>query len=83
MGPTPRLWLFVAALAAAPATAQNQGLVERDGTLGSEPPGVVPPGLDDFGQPADYLIRADLGAQHGGNLFHSFAPSPELERSVS
>jgi hypothetical protein len=32
----------------------------------------VPPGPDDLGQ-ADYLIRADLGKQRGGNLFHSFS----------
>src|SRR5262245_51624426 len=55
----------------APASAQNQGLVVRDGTLGSAPAGGVAPGVDDLGT-ADYLIRADLGEQRGGNLFHSF-----------
>src|SRR5262245_47058234 len=49
----------------------NQGLVVRDGTLGSLPAGVVSRGPDDLGT-ADYLIRADLGEQRGGNLFHSF-----------
>ena len=71
MARTPTLWLFVAALAACPAAAQNQGLVVRDGTVGSAPKGIVPPGPDDLGQ-ADYLIRADLGEQRGRNLFHSF-----------
>src|SRR5262245_43324266 len=68
----PRLWILGAALAAAPATAQNQGLVARDGTLGSAPKGVVQPGPDDLGT-ASYLIRAGLGEQRGGNLFHSFS----------
>jgi large exoprotein involved in heme utilization and adhesion len=36
--------------------------VTLDGTLGR---GGALPG-------PDYLIRADLGRQHGGNLFHSF-----------
>src|SRR5262247_4885729 len=69
---SPRLWILGAALAATPATAQNQGLVVRDGTLGSAPKGVVQPGPDDLGT-ASYLIRADLGEQRGGNLFHSFS----------
>ena len=74
----PALLLGLAGLAAAPASAQtplpaqNQGLVVRDGLLGSAPAGVVAPGPDDLGQ-ADYLIRADLGEQRGGNLFHSFS----------
>src|SRR5262245_37132307 len=68
----PALLLTLAGLATAPAASgQNQGLVVRDGTLGSEPGGIVAPGPDDLGQ-ADYLIRADLGEQRGGNLFHSF-----------
>src|SRR5262245_27702181 len=67
----PALLLTLAGLAAPPASAQNQGLVVRDGTLGGAPEGIVAPGLDDLGT-ADYLIRADLGEQHGGNLFHSF-----------
>ena len=70
--------LGVTALAAAPAPAQmpppSQGLVVRDGTLGSAPKGVVAPGADDLGT-ATYLIRADLGEQRGGNLFHSFPAS--------
>ncbi len=68
----PALLLTLAGLATVPpASAQNQGLVVRDGTLGSGPDGVVAPGPDDLGQ-ADYLIRADLGEQRGRNLFHSF-----------
>jgi filamentous hemagglutinin family protein len=63
--------LAFAGLAAPSASAQNQGLVVRDGTLGSAPAGVVAPGPDDLGT-ADYLIRADLGEQRGSNLFHSF-----------
>jgi filamentous hemagglutinin family protein len=68
----PALLLALTGVAAPPASAQNQGLVVRDGTLGSAPAGVVAPGPDDLGQAADYLIRADLGEQHGRNLFHSF-----------
>src|SRR5499426_2952529 len=68
---SPRLWILGAALAATPASAASQGLVVRDGTLGSAPEGIVAPGPDDLGQ-ADYLIRADLGEQRNGNLFHSF-----------
>jgi hypothetical protein len=41
-GHTPRLWLFVAALAASSAYAQSQGLVVRDGTLGEGPLAVGP-----------------------------------------
>src|SRR5262249_27908860 len=52
--------------------AQNQGLGVRDGTLGRAPAGIVAPGPDDLGT-ASYLIRADLGEQRGGNLFHSFS----------
>src|SRR5262245_51135698 len=70
----PALLLVLVGLEVSSASAQTplpgQGVV-RDGTLGSAPAGVVPPGPDDLGQ-ADYLIRADLGEQHGGNLFHSF-----------
>src|SRR5215475_3608031 len=66
--------LGVTGFAASPASAQmpspSQGVV-RDGTLGSAAKGVVAPGADDLGT-ATYLIRADLGEQHGGNLFHSF-----------
>jgi len=62
----------LAGLLATSAPAQNQGLVVRDGTLGSLPGGIVEPGPDDLGQ-ANYLIRADLGEQRGGNLFHSFS----------
>src|SRR5499426_4874433 len=77
MGRARLLWLLAAALAASPVSAQtppsqNQGLVVRDGTLGSAAKGVVPPGPDDLGT-ASYLIRADLGEQRGGNLFHSFS----------
>src|SRR5262245_64353082 len=77
MGRVHRLWLLAAALAASPVSAQmpppqNQGLVVRDGTLGRAPAGVVASGPDNLGT-ADYLIRADLGEQHGGNLFHSFS----------
>ncbi len=61
----------VAAASAPQALAQSQGLVVRDGTLGSAPAGVVAPGADDLGT-ANYLIRADLGEQRGVNLFHSF-----------
>jgi hypothetical protein len=60
---------------ATPGRAQapaNQGLVVRDGSIGDSPAGVVQPGIDDLGQPADYLIRGDLGQQVGVNLFHSF-----------
>ena len=63
--------MFGHALLPAPAAAQSQGLVVRDGTVGSAPAGVVAPGPDDLGT-ANYLIRADLGEQRGGNLFHSF-----------
>src|SRR3990172_5078154 len=72
MGPTPRLWLLMALLAALPAAAWIQGLVVRDGTLGS---GAleVGPGTDPLGQPANYLITPELGEQRGSNLFHSFA----------
>ena len=56
---------------ALPAAA-NQGLIARDGTLGSGAL-AVGTGLDPLGQPADYLITPDLGEQHGANLFHSFA----------
>ncbi len=57
--------------ASLPSHAQNKRLVVRDGSIGG-PGGIVAPGIDDLGQPADYLIRADLGQQRGGNLFHSF-----------
>jgi filamentous hemagglutinin family protein len=74
--PPPRLaaalWIALAGLTAHPASAQNQGLVVRDGTLGSAPAGVVPSGPDDLPGTADYLIRADFGEQRGRNLFHSF-----------
>ena len=72
MGRAPGLWIFVAALAALPAAAWSQGLVVRDGTLGS---GAleVGPGTDPLGQPATYLITPELGEQRGSNLFHSFA----------
>src|SRR5262245_24183900 len=66
------LGVGLALLPATPAATQNQGLVVRDGTLGSAAKGVVPPGPDDLGT-ASYLIRADLGEQRGGNLFHSFS----------
>ncbi len=65
--------LGLLALAACPAAA-NQGLVVRDGTLGSAAaPLDVAAGVDPLGQPADYLITPDLGEQRGANLFHSFA----------
>ena len=72
MGRTPRLWLFVAALATSPAAAWAQGLVVRDGTLG-EGPLEVGRGVDPLGQAATYLITPEMGEQHGSNLFHSFA----------
>ena len=59
------------ALAASPASA-NQGLVARDGTLGSGALEVAA-GIDPLDQPADYLITPELGEQHGANLFHSFS----------
>src|SRR5262245_45716406 len=62
-------WLPVPS-ASAQSPLPGQG-VERDGTLGSAPAGVVGPDPNDLGR-ADYLIRADLGEQRGGNLFHSF-----------
>src|SRR5262245_46695415 len=55
------------------AFAQTQGLVVRDGTLGSAAlPLEVGPGIDPQGQPATYLITPDMGEIHGSNLLHSF-----------
>src|SRR5262245_53692158 len=74
----PALLLTLAGLAVAPpASAQiepgaNQGLIVRDDTLGPGRGEPVGPGFDRAGNRADYLIRADLGEQRGGNLFHSF-----------
>ncbi len=65
------LLLAVPSLVLAQA-APSQGLVVRDGSLGEGPAGVVPPGIDPLGQPADYLITPELGEQRGVNLFHSF-----------
>jgi filamentous hemagglutinin family protein len=45
----------------------------RDGTLGAAPPGLVGPGTDPLGQPADHLITPELGEQRGASLFHSFS----------
>jgi len=69
------LLLGLAGLPARSASAQpaSQGLVVRDGTLGGSPAGPVGGDFDPTGRWADYLIRADLGEQDGGNLFHSFA----------
>jgi len=72
MGLTPRLCLFVAALAASPAAAQSQGLVVRDGSLGDGPL-EVGAGTDPLGQSATYLITPEMGEQRGSNLFHSFS----------
>jgi filamentous hemagglutinin family protein len=56
------------------ASAQNLGLIVRDGSLGE--PGLpleVPPGLDPSGAEAQYLITREMGELVGGrNLFHSF-----------
>jgi len=49
----------------------NQGLVVRDSSL--TPPGVVRPGIDSQGKPANYLINSAPGEQAGANLFHSFS----------
>jgi hypothetical protein len=67
----PALLLGLAWLAAPPASGQNQGLVVRDGTLGSGPLDVGP-GTDPLGRAATYLISPEMGQQRGGNLFHSF-----------
>ena len=41
------------------ARAQDPLRVVRDGSLGSEPAGVVAPGIDPDGLDADYLIDSD------------------------
>jgi len=64
--------LVLAVLPAPPASAQSQGLVVRDGTLGDGPL-EVGAGTDPLGQPATYLITPEMGEQRGGNLFHSFS----------
>ena len=66
------LGFVFAALAALDASGQSQGLVVRDGSLGSGPL-AVEPGLDPLGRLATYLIVPELGEQREGNLFHSFA----------
>ncbi len=69
----PALLLGLAGLPAAPASAQNQGLVVRDGLVGSGPAlEGVGSGFDPEGQWADYLITPELGELRSGNLFHSF-----------
>jgi len=83
--------LGLAGLLAPPASAHNQGLVERDGTLKNDGGGPVGAGFDPLGRWANYLITPELGEQHGGNLFHSFRfsasararrrPSPAPTRS--
>jgi filamentous hemagglutinin family protein len=62
---------FDSALAQLPA---NQGLVVRDGTLGSEPAGIVPGGADPLNRSASYLITPEHGYREPGSstLFHSF-----------
>jgi filamentous hemagglutinin family protein len=65
------LCVALSALSAERGVAQSQGLVVRDGSLGSGPL-AVPSGIDPLGQPASYLIGPELGVQRGGNLFHSF-----------
>jgi len=64
--------LVLAVFPAPPASAQSQGLVVRDGTLGDGPP-EVGGGTDPLGQPATYLITPEMGEQRGSNLFHSFS----------
>ena len=71
MGRNHRFWVLVAMLAAGPTTAQSQGLVVRDGSLG-EGPFEVGPGTDPLGYSATYLITPEMGEQSGSNLFHSF-----------
>jgi filamentous hemagglutinin family protein len=61
-----------ALITALSASAQNQGLVIRDGSLGAGPAGVRA-GTDPTGGAASYLIKPDQGKQVGGNLFHSFS----------
>ena len=53
-----RGWAIIMALSNVSSSAQ----IVLDGTLG--PTGALPG--------PDYAITADLGQQHGGNLFHSF-----------
>jgi filamentous hemagglutinin family protein len=73
-----RLATFALALLLAGLPAHAE--VNRDGSIGplvpigpdGIPDGVVPGGTDPLGQPATYLIAADLGKQVAGNLFHSF-----------
>jgi len=72
MGRCVAFWLPALLLTfGAPVAAQNQGLLVRDGTLGSGPL-EVGPGVDSLGQAASYLITPQMGEQRGGNLFHSF-----------
>jgi filamentous hemagglutinin family protein len=61
------LLLGVALVEAAPLAARAE--VTTDGSLG--PAGPVAGGTLD-GRAVDYLIAPELGAQRGGNLFHSF-----------
>ncbi len=68
----PVLGSLLTALAAPFAYAQSQSLVVRDGTLGSGDL-EVGPGIDSFGRTATYWITPEMGEQHEGNLFHSFA----------
>lgn len=73
----PAVWFLLAASLVCPASAgqadpANQGRIVRDSSLGSGRDAVVRDGTDPLGQHAEYLIRADLGEQRGGNLFHSF-----------
>jgi len=64
--------LVLATLPVPRASAQSQGLVVRDGTLGTGDL-EVGPGTDPLGGAATYLITPELGEQSGSNLFHSFA----------
>src|SRR5262245_11033471 len=63
---------FPASSAVAQTPPPSQG-VARDDTLENHKNEVVGSGYDPNGDFADYLIRADLGEQHGANLFHSFS----------
>ncbi len=64
--------VLAALILVAPAAGAQQGLVVLDGSLGEGAVGVVPPGIDSTGQPADYLITPELGVQRGSNFFFSF-----------
>src|SRR5262245_20266201 len=67
--PLSPLLTALALFGAASVSAQNQGLVIRDGSLGYGP-ARVRPGFDPLGQPASYLITPGQGKQVGSTLFH-------------